>query len=141
MQGIDRDRGCTIRFHPSGFRVIMYDDAPGEYLSEKGDPMPESVAAKAGFDIEGLAKERRKLQRLAEYKAKVEEEFATEESDVEALLSVPGSGLEVKHIGAGKYAIMDEDGQRLTQKPLTRQEAETLINDLKAGGSDDGEAS
>lgn len=139
--GIDRDRGCTIRFHPSGFRVAMYKDAPGEYLDERGEPLSEKIAEQAGYDVHSLARERAKKRRLEQYKARVEEEFATEQEDVETLLSVPESGLEVKHIGKGKYAIMDDAGNRLTKKPLTKAEAETLINDLKTGGQQDGTSS
>lgn len=137
---INRNRGCTIRFHPSGFRVIMYKDAPGEYLDERGGPMTEKVAEQAGFDVKSLRRERMKRKRMDEYKAKVEAEFATEQEDVETLLSVPESGLTVKHVGKGKYAIVDDAGTRLTQKPLGKAEAEVLINDLRdqSGGQDDG---
>lgn len=137
---INRNRGCTIRFHPSGFRVIMYKDTPGEYINERGEPMAEKLAEQAGFDVKMLRKERMKRQRMAEYKAKVEAEFATEQEDVETLLSAPESGLTVKHVGKGKYAIVDDEGVRLTKKPLTKAEAEVLINDLKdqTGGDDHG---
>lgn len=136
--GIDRNRGCTIRFHPSGFRVVMYKDAPGVYFNERGEPANERLAAQAGFDVPVLRKAKLKQERMAQYKAKVEEEFATEQDEVENLLSAPEEGLAVKHIGKGKYAIVDADGERLTQKPLTKAEAQTLMDDLKAGGQDDG---
>lgn len=138
MGRINRNRGCSIRFHPSGFRVIMYKDAPGEYMDERGASLSEKLAGEAGFDVATLRKERVKRQRMAEAQARIEQEFATEQDDVEALLSVPESGLTVKHIGKGKYAIMDEEGNRLTKKPLTKAEAQTLMDDLKSGGQDDG---
>jgi len=116
----------------------MYKDAPGEYVDERGEGMLEKLAEQAGFDSVALRKEKMKRARLVEYQAKVEAEFATEQEDVESLLSVPDAGLAVKHIGKGKYAIIDEVGVRLTKKPLTKEEAETLINDLKAGGQDNG---
>lgn len=139
MGRIDRNRGCTIRLHPSGFRVVMYQDAPGEYVDERGTEVTERVAEQAGYDVATLRRERLKRARLAEKRAEVEREFSTEQEDVEKLLSAPQQGLAVKHVGKGKYAIIGEDGQRMTKKPLTKAEAETLMEDLrKAGGQDDG---
>lgn len=138
MAGVDLNRGCTIRIHPHGFRVIMYKDAPGKYLSEAGDPLSSKLAGEAGFDVETLERERRKQERMAEYQAKVEAEFATEQENIETLLSAPTEGLHVKHIGKGKYAILDGEGERLTKNPLTKGEAEVLIKDLQSGGSDHG---
>lgn len=140
MEGINRDRGCTIRLHPAGFRVVMYKDDPGVYLSERAEPLSDKVAEAAGFDIAGLDRERRKRARLAEYKAQVEAEFATQEEDLERVMSVPTEGLHVKHIGGGKYAILNSEGTRVTQNPLTKEDAQELINDM-TGGQEDGEAS
>jgi hypothetical protein len=143
MSAIDRNRGCIIRFHPSGFRVVMYVDAPGEYFSESGNPMSEKLAGEAGFEVKELEHQRRKNARLAQYKAQVEEEFATQQEEVEAVLSAEAGTLQVKHIGGGKYAILDESGTRLTTKPLSKAEAETLIADFKIaeGGSYHGASS
>lgn len=138
MTNIDRGRGCTIRFHGSGFRVVMYKDAPGVYYDERGGEVSEKIAAQAGFDVEALRREKLKRRRLAEYQAQVEAEFSTEQEDTERLLSVPSEGLQVKHVGGGRYAILGDDGERLTQKPLSKEEAQILIDDLKSGGQDDG---
>lgn len=141
MGAIDRARGCSIRIHSAGFRVVMYKDAPGVFYDERGQKVSEAVAAQAGFDTETLGRERQKQERMAEFRKQVEAEFATEQEDTEKLLSMPSEGLHVKHIGGGKYAIMDDDGNRLTQKPLTKDEAHTLIEDLQNGGSNDGTTS
>lgn len=140
MANIDRNRGCTIKMHASGFRVVMYKDAPGHYYDERGEAVAERMAEQAGFDVEGLRRERIKKERLAAYQAQVEAEFATEEEDTERLLSQDAAGLRVKHIGGGKYAILDSEGSRLTQKPLTKDEAQTLLEDI-AGGQEDGSSS
>lgn len=140
MSGVDLDRGCTIRIHPSGFRVIMYKDAPGEYLGERGEPMTEAIAAQAGFDVDALGRERAKKKRLDEYRAKVEQEFADGQEELEALTAMSPEGLQVKHIGKGKYGILDEAGNRVTKNPLTKAEAEALIRDM-SGGADHGSSS
>lgn len=134
---IDRARGCTIRFHPAGFRIVMYKDTPGVYFNERGEPANEKLAGQAGFDVAVLRKEKLKRERMAQYQAKVEAEFATEQDDVENLLSAPEDGLTVKHIGKGKYAIFDADGERLTKKPLTKAESQNLMDDLKPRGDED----
>jgi hypothetical protein len=41
---INRNRGCAIRLHPSGMRVVMYYDAPGEYFDERGEQLKPEVA-------------------------------------------------------------------------------------------------
>lgn len=141
MSNINRSRGCTIKMHSSGFRVVMYKDDPGVYYDERGEEIADTFAKQAGFDVEDLGRQRRKKQRLAHYQAQVEEEFATDQEDTERLLSTNAAGLEVKHVGGGKYAILDGEGDRLTKKPLTKDEAQQLIEDMQNGGEDDGSTS
>lgn len=128
---IDRNRGCTIRIHPQGFRVVMYKDAPGEFFSEGGEPFPAEVASAAGFDTEGLGRERLKQQRLAEMKEQIEREYASREEDMARVLSEESpTGLEVKHIGAGKYAVFNKNGERLTQEPMAKGQCQELLRQL-----------
>lgn len=139
MPAIQRSRGCTIRFHPDGFRVFMYKGEPGRWYDERGETVTEKVAQRAGFDVETLQRERAKREKLEQYRQRVEQEFASQEQDVARLLSAQTEGLEVKHIGAGKYAVHDAEGVRLTQRALSKREAEELISDMQQGGQQDGE--
>lgn len=141
MAAIQRSRGCTIRFHPNGFRVFMYKDEPGKWFDERGEEVTDKVAQRAGFDVETLRRERAKREKLEQYRQRVEQEFESKEQDVARLLSARTEGLEVKHIGAGKYAIHDAEGVRLTQRALTKREAEELISDMQQEGANHGEAS
>lgn len=134
MGAISRSRGCTIRFHPQGFRVIMYKDTPGEYLDEQGRPLTAKLAKEAGFDTDTLGKEKAKQTKLDKARERIEKEFATEMEKVEKELSGGDGERTVKHIGNGMYAIMDVDGTRMTQDPLNKDQAHALLKDLNAAG-------
>jgi hypothetical protein len=130
MSGIQASRGCRIRFHPSGYRVVMYYDSPGQFFNESGKPVGEEVAAQAGYDVEELGRERKKRERIEELRRKAEAEFATVEQKVEKELSASSTGgMVVKHVGGGKYAVFDSEGVRLTKRGLTKEEAELLASD------------
>lgn len=130
---IDRNRGCTIRTHPSGFRVVMYKDAPGEYFAENEEVLTPEIASEAGFDTESLTKAKRKKDRLAKARADIEKEFETAEEEIANELSQKNTkGAYVKHIGAGKYGILDRKGEKLTTEPLTKDQAESLMDMLAA---------
>lgn len=130
---IDRNRGCTIRFHPQGFRVVVYKDAPGEFWAENGEPLSPEIARAAGFDVRALLKERTKQQRMAELKAQVEREFASREEALAAEMNDTATGAySVRHIGGGKYAIVDSEGKRLTTEPATKEQCEALLAELES---------
>lgn len=125
---IERSRGAIIRFHPSGFRVVMYKDAPGEYVDERGEKFPVAIAKAAGFNVEKLAKERDKQERMVAFKEKLDRDYASEEERLAAALSTDGE-LSVKHIGGGQYAIYN-GASRVTHTALNKTEAEALIEQL-----------
>lgn len=128
---IDRNRGCTIRFHRAGMRVVMYHDSPGEYFDEKGKPLTDEIAKSAGYDVASLKKEREKQDKMKAFRAKLDAEYAAKE---DAIAREMGESLyKVKHVGGGQYAILSADGERITQHALSRDEAEKLLTELENG--------
>lgn len=139
MSKIDRNRGCVIRFHPKGMRVVMYYDAPGEYFDERGSPLNIEVAKAAGFDVERLARDRAKQDKLNEYKKRLDKEFQEQEDKLAQAMS-ENSDLEVRHVGGGQYMIYSQDGDEpITKFAMNRAEAETLIEALDGGEASPGD--
>lgn len=150
---IDLNRGVSMRSHPSGFRVAMYKEEPGVFYDMNGEPVSDELAAKAGFDVETLRLERQKQEKLAEARKRIEEEYKTAEQDVERALDQQVENYEVRHVGSGRYAVFDQNGNRLTEKPMSKSEAEDFVESVKvdvsagesdagsdAGGGSDGQA-
>ena len=126
MSKMDLNRGCIIRFHPSGIQIGAYIDDPGTYYTQAGDPIDPQLAKAAGFDIQRDAQEKLKNSRLAEFRAKLEAELTTEEDALATALSAGGK-YDVRHVGADQYALFGVDGVRITPGTMTRTEIELLI--------------
>lgn len=119
----------------------MYLDSPGVYFAPNGDPVSEDDAEAAGYDTKALAIERKKNEKLAEARAKIEAEFAaadakaTEEAEAEAAAEVEagtsGGGWSIVEIAKGRYEIRDAGGS-VVETDLSKKEAEAL---LAAGSS------
>lgn len=125
---IDLDRGCIIRQHSSGIRIVMYADAPGDYFDERGMPISEAVALAAGFDVAELSKQKAKAKRLKAFHAQLEREYASEQDRIADAITA-GGALRARHIGGGQYAIFDGDNQ-VTKYALTKEGASELIEQL-----------
>lgn len=136
---LDLDRGVTKRKHPNGFVVAMYKDAPGHFLDTHGRELTEDLAKQAGFDVDNLITERRKQEKMQEARAQIEREFESQSEEIERLLDARTEKYEVRHVGGGRYGIYDDEGNRLTQKPMTRDEAENFVDrlDLPTGSGND----
>lgn len=113
MSGIDRDRGCILRIHPAGFRVGMYHDAPGDYFNEKGEPVSDEVARRAGFETEKMRKRKEKQRRMAEFQKKLDAEFGGLEQRFDEAVDKGGKGVFIRFERDGEYSVRTETG-RLT---------------------------
>lgn len=131
MGVINRDRGVVIKFHPSGFRVFMYKDSPGQWLDEKGNGVNETVAGQAGFAVTDLVREKEKQARMEAARRQIEADYADKEAEIEALAGADPEGLNVKMLSKGKWAIYDGE-QRLTKNDMTKAEATQLFKDMTA---------
>lgn len=123
---LDLNRGVVTRFHRSGVKVSMYRDTPGEYYTEDGKRIDARFAREAGFDVERDMREKVKNERLAAYKAQLESEMRSEE-DALAQVASNRSAYDVRHVGAGQYAVFDKEGKRLTRVAMTKADLEMLI--------------
>lgn len=132
---LDLDRGVIMRPHPSGIKIAMYRDAPGEYLSERGDKIDPELAKQAGFDTDRDNRDRVKKQRLAAYKEQLEQDLATEEENLARALS--SDKYDVRHVGGGQYAVFDADGEKVTKVALSKKEVELIIGKKIGDPTDD----
>ena len=140
---LDLDQGVTKRRHPSGFVVAMYKRQPGRFYDIKGQEVGASVAREAGFDTQTLMREKEKNDKLAQVKAEIESQFQDRVQEAEEILNnqAAGTSYKVQHIGSGKYGIVDGDDNRLTKRPMTKQEAENFLETLRVeDGRDSSEA-
>jgi hypothetical protein len=127
MGKIDYDRGVMKSVQPStGVEVYMYLDEPGVYRNAFGDVITEKLAQEAGFDVEKFRKARIRRERMADAKRAIEEEL--DHSDVQTKVVKQRNGYALVSMGFGRYNIEDPDGQPLTDKPLTKQEAEAVFD-------------
>ena len=129
MSGIDRDRGCVLRIHPAGFRVGMYHDAPGEYFNEKGQPVSDEVARRAGFETDMMRKRREKQRRMAEFQRKLDAEFSGVEERFDRAVDGGGEGVFIQYERSGMYSVRTPDG-RLTPNDTDRDAAIELYESI-----------
>jgi hypothetical protein len=151
----------TVRVYPgqrlirripiSGIQVAEYGDYPGEYYSMGGEPIPDDMAAQAGFDVAEGRKEKRRRELRAEADKKIDEQIAKESQEIEEKLAVEesergkrgqkaepgevhiqvGSNLRAIHRGGGRYRVVDSEGNVVTDG-LSKTEADRFISDAAA---------
>lgn len=118
FEPIDLNRGVTIRKDKeTGISVYMYKDTPGHYLSQFGKPLPESVAAKAGFPVEQHKKERLRTERRAFAATQIDKELDMANKSDPKELERHGDFVLVD-AGAGRANIVDADGYKYNPQPL-----------------------
>lgn len=127
---LDLDRGVTKRRHPSGFIIAMYKDEPGVFYDVNEERVGQEAARAAGFDVDELSKERMKREKMAEARQRIEEQFSSTEADIERILNAQASSYEIKHLGSGLYGVFDQDGNRLTNGSMTKDECQRLLEEL-----------
>lgn len=121
------DKGCHVRAHSSGMQVVMLVNEPGVFRNARGDLIAAELAEAAGFDTASLLKEKAKRDRIAQATALVEKEFTAEgEKEVED----ENGGYKLVHIGFGRYVVEDEDGNRITPKFLTKEQAKGVLDGM-----------
>lgn len=128
---VDLNRGVTKRKHPAGVQILMYKDVPGEYFDINDEPVSESMARAAGYDVDRLETERKKREKIEAARRDIEEEFEAQSKVMEQLLDSRSESYAARHVGGGKYGIFDAEGTRLTHRPMNKAEAEGLIKKLE----------
>ena len=141
---IDLNRGCTIKTDPgTGARVIMYKDQPGVFLNAHGAVVADTLAARCGFPVKDLLRERRKREALAqsaeEIEAEFEEKMAVKTKD--KVLAESEDGYKAVQRPFGRCWVYGPDEKPINDRPLTKEEALHLfktINDTPDLGADAG---
>ncbi len=130
---IDLNRGVTIKADPSsGARVYMYKDAPGVFLNEHAHEVADSLAARAGFAIKDLKRQRLKREALATASAEIEAEFESEKAEQNSkVIKEAEDGYKVVQYAFGRCWVFGPDGDKMHDKPLTKQEAIHLLKVLR----------
>ncbi len=131
---INLNRGVTIKIDPSsGARVYMYKDMPGMFLNEHGHEVAESLAARCGFAIKDLARQRLKREALATASAEIEAEFESEKAEQNSkVIKETEDGYKIKQFAFGRCWVFGPDNDKMHDKPLTKQEAFHLLKVLRA---------
>ncbi len=140
MSVIDLNRGVTIKMDPStGARVSMYKDQPGVFLNQHGAEVADSLAARCGFPVKDLMRERRKREAIAvsaeQIEAEFEEQMAVKTKTKVLVESADGYRVEQKPFG--RCWVYGPDDKTINDRPLTKEEALHLfqvIRDTPEGG-------
>lgn len=130
MTAIDLNRGVTIKTDPStGARVCMYKDQPGVFLNAHGAIVHESLAARCGFPVKDLMRQRRKFEAIAtahdQIEAEFEEQMAVKTKD--KVLKETTDGYKAVQQPFGRCWVYGPDDKPLNDKPLTKEEALRLL--------------
>lgn len=134
-QAVDYDRPTIIRIEPTtGMDVCMYKDAPGVYFTSTGKPVPEALAAKAGFNVEANERLRIKRERIRNFAQTLEQEELQAELEVKQgkpkEIVHEADGFKVVALGPGRHAVEDPDGNTLSRKTLALEVAKKLVDEM-----------
>ncbi len=131
MEGIDRNRGVTIRTDIStGAQVYMYKDLPGVFLNAFGTPVSDKIARTAGFDVKTLCHERDKRAAMRDSMAKIEAEYEQQNSAGHRKVVEQDHGFKLIQMPFGRHAVEDPEGNVLNTKQLTAQEGKAFLRDM-----------
>ena len=129
---LDLNRGVTKRTGPGGMCVAMYKDKPGIFIDVNENPVSAALASQAGFDTEALLRERKRLAQLKAATDRVNAQFVEATDDIDRVVNAEGHA--IKHVGGGRYAIFDASEERLTNKPMTKDEAIEMLQAMELEG-------
>lgn len=123
---IDRNRGCMIKHHRSGMRIVMYYDEPGVYYDERGGEVTAELAKTVGFDVDRHLVDSRKQsirRRLEEMLEQVEDRGA----ELVEQIASGGGDIQVRKTPNGGYHVYDSEGERLSKVDMPEEEAKVLF--------------
>lgn len=126
---IDYNRGVHKQKTVTGIEVYMFLDEPGVYYSAQGSQLPEEVASEAGFPIDKWRKLRLKKERTVAFNKALEEELEIEGQATKKVIK-EREGWAISTSGFGKFFIEDPDGMVISNRTLTKAEAEKIFDKL-----------
>ena len=141
---IDLNRGVTIKTDPAtGARICMYKDQPGGFLNAHGTVVADTLAARCGFPVKDLLRERHKREAISrsakEIEAEYEEKMAVKTKD--KVLAESEDGYKAVQRPFGRCWVYGPDEKPINDRPLTKEEALHLfktINDTPADAGSSG---
>ncbi len=131
---IDVNKGVTIKMDPSsGARVYMYKKEPGTFLNAHGHEVADSLAARCNFDVKELKKLRAKREALSRATDEIEAQFESEKSEQkkEKVIKQSEDGYKIVQFAFGRCWVFGPDGDKMHDKPLTKQEAHHLFKVIR----------
>ena len=131
---IDLNRGVTIKTDPAtGARICMYKDEPGVFLNAHGAVVADTLAARCGFPVKDLLRERHKREAIARSAKEIEEEY--EEKMVvktkDKVLAKSEDGYKVIQQPFGRCWVHGPDDKAINDRPLTKEEALHLFKVIR----------
>lgn len=124
---VDVDRGVMTCFHQAtGMRINMYIDTPGVYFDEHLNPVPDDLAAAAGFPVEKHRKMAAKAAELAKVKKFLDEQYAIQ--DTRNILAERNGYILVGYDNG--LATIEKEGARLTPNAGPESIVTALFNQL-----------
>ena len=126
---LDAPGGVRMSKDPvTQLEVYMYYAKPGEYLTPLGGPVPEEIAARAGYDVELFGKQKVRAEKLTEFQNMLDLEMSLEGDGT--VLEERG-GYQLVEVGTlGHVKVLDTDGNAVVNMPYPRELGETLFNKL-----------
>lgn len=131
---IDLNRGVTIKTDPStGARVIMYKDQPGVFLNAHGAEVADTLAARCGFPVKDLLRERRKREAIKQSATEIEAEYEEQKAikTKEKVLAESDDGYKCVQKAFGRCWVMGPDDKAINDRPLTKEEALHLFKTIQ----------
>jgi hypothetical protein len=114
-----------------GIEVFMYLDDPGVYYSQNGKPIPRTMAALAGYDVEALDRQKRAKEAMAKAATSIAAQLQLSEKSDHANVIAERDGYTVVSLGGGQHVVKDPDGVVLTQNVhLSREIALKVLDDI-----------
>ncbi len=131
---IDLNRGVTIKTDPStGARVVMYKDQPGVFLNAHGAEVADTLAARCGFPVKDLLRERRKREALAQSASEIEAEYEETKAIKTKIkvLAESADGYKCIQQPFGRCWVHGPDDKAINDRPLTKEEALHLFKTIQ----------
>ena len=130
---IDRSRAYLKKTTRRGAGIYQFEDEPGTYRNEHGDPVDDAEAGEAGFDVASGKRARRRRELEAEAKKQVDIQMLEADEAIEVKLAEEaGEAPPIPHIEktGRKWSVIDAAGNE-TAGDLTKKEASDLLDEVR----------
>lgn len=134
---IDYDRGVVIRkAQDLGIEVFMYKDEPGVFLSALGRPVAATLAKRAGYDIDALARLRQHRELLAVAARSIADRVGVAEPTSSGKTIKEIDGYKVVLLGMNRHVVVGPAGELLTEGvALDEKTALEVLKDVAEAAS------